>query len=107
MKFLESFAPLQIAGSAHRVRVAWDLPAAEVLAASGKSKRFRSVRGKPQDPAGQPFRINQFPRAGGSGNRLDIGISGILLVKAVQGRLEPVGVGRWEFRRHVLVLSQK
>ena len=50
VKLLQRRAPLQITGAGHRIRVARDFPAAQVLAARRQTQRLGRVRAKAQHP---------------------------------------------------------
>src|SRR6185312_6476943 len=82
MESLQRVAPLEIAGTGHWVVAARDCPAAQMLTSRGEAQRFRGVRIKFEDPAGQPFRVNQLARVGDAGNDFEVRVARVFLVEA-------------------------
>ena len=93
-----------VSGSRHRIRVARNLPSAEVLATRRQPQRFRSVRAKSQHPVAQPPCIKQFARLGDAVGGFRIGIARIFLVEAAERGFQSFGIGwfKWLWHRGVL-----
>jgi hypothetical protein len=68
-----------------------------MLAARGQTKRLRRPGAQLEHPFGQPLRVNQFARVGGTRYPFDIRVAGILLVEPAQRRFESARVPGLEF----------
>jgi ATP-dependent Clp protease ATP-binding subunit ClpX len=100
MEDFEPGAPLEIAGAGHRILLAWNLPAAEMLTAGRKTEFFRGVGSKLANPVGESFRIKEFARTGNAIGHLDIRVAGVMLIEQADGSLKAGGVAGNACRVH-------
>ena len=100
MRHQERRPPLQISGAGHRMRLAWDFPTTDMLAARGQAKFLGCGRAEPQDPIRQPLGVKQFARVGNAVDGLEVRVVGVFLLEAAQRGLETSYIARLKYFRH-------
>src|SRR5580765_7124049 len=100
MKFFQRLAPLQVPHTRHRVRIARDHPATQMLAARGESQRFGGVRAEPQDPIRQPSGVDRFARMRPAVYRFHVRVARVFLVEPAHCSLESFSADKLNFFTH-------
>lgn len=86
------------------MRIPWNQPAAEMLAARRQAKLFGSRGAELQHPIGQPLRVEPLAGVRSASDWLGIWIAGVFLVEAAQGGFEAVRIPGFEYLNHCLGL---
>lgn len=90
MKLFEGGSPAEITRAIHWIRVAGNLPAAEVLATRGEEKFLGGGRAEFEDPIGEPLGHENFARAGYAIDLLDIWVGCVMFIKQSNGGLKSI-----------------